>query len=119
MRTRLDSELARRGLADSRERAQRLILAGCVRVDSRPAGKPDLKVDENSHIEVVGVKDQYASRGAYKLAAALDTFAIVVEERLALDVGASSGGFTDLLLRRGARRVIALDVGYGQLALRL
>jgi 23S rRNA (cytidine1920-2'-O)/16S rRNA (cytidine1409-2'-O)-methyltransferase len=55
MRTRLDSELARRGLADSRERAQRLILAGCVRVDSRPAGKPDLKVDENSHIEVVGV----------------------------------------------------------------
>jgi 23S rRNA (cytidine1920-2'-O)/16S rRNA (cytidine1409-2'-O)-methyltransferase len=119
MRTRLDSELARRGLADSRERAQRLILAGCVRVDSRPAGKPDLKVDENSHIEVVGVKDQYASRGAYKLAAALDTFAIVVEERLALDVGASSGGFTDLLLRRGARRVFALDVGYGQLALRL
>jgi 23S rRNA (cytidine1920-2'-O)/16S rRNA (cytidine1409-2'-O)-methyltransferase len=119
MRTRLDSELARRGLADSRERAQRLILAGCVRVDSRPAGKPDLKVDENSHIEVVGVKDQYASRGAYKLAAALDAFAIAVAGRRALDVGASSGGFTDLLLRRGARRVIALDVGYGQLALRL
>jgi predicted rRNA methylase YqxC with S4 and FtsJ domains len=71
MRTRLDTELARRGLAASRERAQRLILAGCVRVNSRPAGKPDLKVDENSHIEVVAVHNRYASRGAYKLAAAL------------------------------------------------
>jgi 23S rRNA (cytidine1920-2'-O)/16S rRNA (cytidine1409-2'-O)-methyltransferase len=119
MRTRLDSELARRGLADSRESAQRLILAGRVRVNSQPAGKPDLKVDENSRIEVVGARDEYASRGAYKLLAALDEFAIGVEGRLALDVGASSGGFTDVLLRRGARRVIALDVGYGQLALRL
>ncbi|MGO9058649.1 MAG: TlyA family RNA methyltransferase [Candidatus Binataceae bacterium] len=119
MRTRLDLELVRRGLADSREGAQRLILAGCVRVNSQPAGKPDLKVDENSRIEVVGIQDQYASRGAYKLLAALDTFGIVVEGRLALDVGASSGGFTDVLLRRGAQRVIALDVGYGQLALRL
>ncbi len=119
MRTRLDTELARRGLAASRERAQRLILAGCVRVNSRPAGKPDLKVDENSHIEVVGLHDRYASRGAYKLAAALDAFAIAVEGRLALDVGASSGGFTDVLLQRGAAAVIALDVGYGQLALRL
>ena len=119
MRTRLDLELARRGLADSREGAQRLILAGCVRVNSQPAGKPDLKVDENSRIEVVGIQDQYASRGAYKLLAALDAFGIVVEGRRALDVGASSGGFTDVLLRRGAQRVIALDVGYGQLALRL
>ena len=118
-RTRLDSELARRGLADSREGAQRLILAGRVRVNSRPAGKPDLKVDENSRIEVVGAGGDYASRGAHKLLAALDGFVIGVEDRLALDVGASSGGFTDVLLRRGAKRVIALDVGYGQLALRL
>ncbi|HKD67142.1 MAG TPA: TlyA family RNA methyltransferase [Candidatus Binataceae bacterium] len=119
MRTRLDSELARRGLAASRESAQRLILAGCVRVNSRPAGKPDLKVDEDTNIEVVGVHDPYASRGAYKLAAALDAFPIEVEGRLALDVGASAGGFTDILLTRGVRRVIALDVGYGQLDLRL
>jgi 23S rRNA (cytidine1920-2'-O)/16S rRNA (cytidine1409-2'-O)-methyltransferase len=68
---------------------------------------------------VVGAGDDYASRGAYKLAGALDAFAIAVEGRLALDVGASSGGFTDVLLRRGASRVIAIDVGYGQLALRL
>ncbi len=119
MRTRLDAELARRGLAPSREGAQRLILAGCVRVNSRPAAKPDLKVDETSRIEVVGAHDRYASRGAYKLIAALDAFAIAVEGRLALDVGASTGGFTDILLQRGAKRVIALDVGYGQLAMRL
>jgi 23S rRNA (cytidine1920-2'-O)/16S rRNA (cytidine1409-2'-O)-methyltransferase len=119
MRTRLDVELARRGLAESREGAQRLILAGYVRVNSQPAGKPDLRVDEDSRIEVVGVRDEYASRGAYKLLAALDAFGIAIEGRLALDVGASSGGFTDVLLRCGAKRVIALDVGYGQLALRL
>jgi 23S rRNA (cytidine1920-2'-O)/16S rRNA (cytidine1409-2'-O)-methyltransferase len=119
MRTRLDVELARRGLADSRERAQQLIMAGCVRVNSRPAGKPDLKVDESSRIEVVGTREDYASRGAYKLAAALEAFGVGAEGRLALDVGASSGGFTDVLLRRGAKRVIALDVGYGQLDLRL
>jgi 23S rRNA (cytidine1920-2'-O)/16S rRNA (cytidine1409-2'-O)-methyltransferase len=119
MRTRLDVELARRGLADSREGAQRLIMAGHVRVNSRPAGKPDLKVDEDSRIEVVGARADYASRGAYKLDAALNAFGIGVEGRLALDVGASSGGFTDVLLRRSAKRVIALDVGYGQLDLRL
>ena len=119
MRTRLDAELVRRGLAGSREGAQRLILAGCVRVNSQPAAKPDLRVDENSRIEVVGVRDEYASRGAYKLLAALDCFGIAVDGRLALDIGASSGGFTDILLRRGAKRVIALDVGYGQLVLRL
>jgi 23S rRNA (cytidine1920-2'-O)/16S rRNA (cytidine1409-2'-O)-methyltransferase len=119
MRARLDTEIARRGLAPSREGAQRLILAGCVRVNSRPAAKPDLKVDEDSLIEVVGVHDRYASRGAHKLIAALDAFALDPQARLALDVGASTGGFTDVLLQRGARRVIALDVGYGQLALRL
>lgn len=119
MSTRLDVELTRRGLAESREAARRLIMAGSVRVNSQPAGKPDLKVKEDTRIEVVGTRDDYASRGAYKLLAALGAFGIGVEGRLALDVGASSGGFTDVLLRRGARRVIALDVGYGQLVLRL
>jgi 23S rRNA (cytidine1920-2'-O)/16S rRNA (cytidine1409-2'-O)-methyltransferase len=119
MRTRLDAEMARRGMAGSREGAQRLILAGRVRVNSRPADKPDLKVDNNSNIELIAAGDDYASRGAYKLAGALDAFAVAVQGRLALDVGASSGGFTDVLLRRGARRVIAIDVGYGQLDLRL
>lgn len=119
MRSRLDLEMARRGLAESRESAQRLIMAGRVRVNSRPAAKPDLKVDERAEIELVGVVNEYASRGGHKLAAALDRFAIAVGGRDALDVGASTGGFTDVLLRRGVARVIALDVGYGQLAERV
>ncbi|HTY53621.1 MAG TPA: TlyA family RNA methyltransferase [Candidatus Binataceae bacterium] len=117
-RERLDVEMARRGLAESRERAQRLILAGRVRVNSRPAAKPDLKVDAGAEIAVIPTRS-YASRGAYKLIAALDHFAIDVAGCRALDVGASSGGFTDVLLSRGAASVIALDVGYGQLAQRL
>jgi len=117
-RARLDVEMARRGLAESRERAQRLIMAGRVRVNSRPAAKPDLRVDAAAEIAVIPTRE-YASRGAYKLLAALDHFGIEVEGRLALDVGASTGGFTDVLLQRGAARVIALDVGYGQLAQRL
>jgi 23S rRNA (cytidine1920-2'-O)/16S rRNA (cytidine1409-2'-O)-methyltransferase len=113
---RLDMEMARRGLALSREKAQRLIMAGRVRVNSRPAAKPDLRVDATTPIAVVGNAAEYASRGAYKLLAALDHFAVDVGGRLALDVGASTGGFTDVLLHRGAAHVIALDVGYGQLA---
>ena len=119
MKQRLDSEMARRGLAPSRESAQRLIMAGRVRVNSRPAAKPDLRVDANTIIAVVGSAAEYVSRGAYKLIAALDKFAVEVKDRRALDVGASTGGFTDVLLRRGAAHVIALDVGYGQIAERL
>jgi 23S rRNA (cytidine1920-2'-O)/16S rRNA (cytidine1409-2'-O)-methyltransferase len=116
---RLDSEMARRGLALSREKAQRLIMAGRVRVNSRPAAKPDVRVDSSTPITVVGAEAEYASRGAYKLLAALDHFAIDVSGRLALDVGASTGGFTDVLLQRGSAHVVALDVGYGQLSERL
>ena len=116
---RLDLEMARRGLALSREKAQRLILAGRVRVNSRPAAKPDLRVDAATPIMVVGPTNEYASRGAYKLLHALDHFAVNVKDRLALDVGASTGGFTDVLLQRGAAHVVALDVGYGQLIERL
>ena len=111
--------MARRGLADSREAAQRLIMAGRVRVNSQPANKPDLKVDSESNIALMAGAPQFASRGAYKLIAALEHFGFSVEGRLAMDVGASTGGFTDVLLRRGAKRVIALDVGYGQLMLKL
>jgi 23S rRNA (cytidine1920-2'-O)/16S rRNA (cytidine1409-2'-O)-methyltransferase len=119
MRSRLDLEMTRRGLSESRESAQRLIMAGCVRVNSRPADKPDLRVDSTAEIVLVGARPEYASRGGYKLAAALDHFVLGVEGRHALDVGASTGGFTDVLLKRGAAHVIALDVGYGQLAERL
>jgi 23S rRNA (cytidine1920-2'-O)/16S rRNA (cytidine1409-2'-O)-methyltransferase len=116
MRLRLDVEMTRRGLANSREVAQRLIMAGRVRVNSRPAAKPDLKVAEEANIDVVGSGPEYASRGGLKLAAALSHFAIDVTAKHALDVGASTGGFTDVLLRSGAAHVVALDVGYGQLA---
>jgi 23S rRNA (cytidine1920-2'-O)/16S rRNA (cytidine1409-2'-O)-methyltransferase len=119
MRERLDTEMARRGLAPSRESARRLIMAGRVRVNSRPAGKPDLRVTPETEIAVVGGTPDYASRGAYKLAAAVDHFGVRVEGRCALDVGASTGGFTDVMLRRGAQQVVALDVGYGQLAEKL
>jgi 23S rRNA (cytidine1920-2'-O)/16S rRNA (cytidine1409-2'-O)-methyltransferase len=119
MMRRLDLEMAHRGLALSREKAQLLIMAGRVRVNSRPAAKPDLRVDAATPIAVVGPTDEYASRGAYKLLRALDHFVIDVTGRFALDVGASTGGFTDVLLRRGAAHVIAVDVGYGQLIERL
>jgi 23S rRNA (cytidine1920-2'-O)/16S rRNA (cytidine1409-2'-O)-methyltransferase len=119
MRSRLDLEMTRRGLALSREAAQRLIMAGRVRVNSQAAAKPDLRVDEAAEIAIVGATREYASRGGHKLAEALDHFAIAVAGSDALDVGASTGGFTDVLLQRGAARVIALDVGYGQLADRL
>jgi len=111
--------MARRGLAPSRESARRLIMAGRVRVNSRPADKPDLRVTPETDIAVVGGAPEYASRGAYKLIAALDHFDVQVEGRHALDVGASTGGFTDVMLKRGATHVVALDVGYGQLAERL
>ena len=119
MRTRLDLEMARRGLAESGEGAQRLIMAGKVRVNSRPASKADLKVDAETEIAVVGATSEYASRGGYKLAAAIDHFHIDVTGRRALDIGASTGGFTDVLLQRGVAAVVALDVGYGQLAEKL
>jgi 23S rRNA (cytidine1920-2'-O)/16S rRNA (cytidine1409-2'-O)-methyltransferase len=119
MKSRLDAEMARRGFADSRESARRLVMAGRVRVNSRPAEKPDMRVEADTPIEVMPGGPEYASRGAYKLIGALDHFKIDVAGRHALDVGASNGGFTDVLLTRGAAKVIALDVGYGQLAMRL
>ncbi len=118
-RSRLDLEMVRRGLASSREAAQRLIMAGRVRVNSQPAAKPDLRVGVDFEIVVLAGAPEYASRGAQKLIAALDHFGVRVEGRRALDVGASTGGFTDVMLKRGAAHVIALDVGYGQLVERL
>jgi 23S rRNA (cytidine1920-2'-O)/16S rRNA (cytidine1409-2'-O)-methyltransferase len=119
MRRRLDLEMARRGLAPSREGAQRLIMAGRVRVNSQPALKADQSVDERSAIALVAGSPEYASRSGVKLAAALDHFGLDPAGRHAMDVGASTGGFTDVLLRRGAAHVVALDVGYGQIAERL
>jgi len=113
--TRLDAALAARGLARSRTHAAKLIADGLVTVDGVPVVKPSAPVGEGQRIEVAGA-DDYVSRAAHKLIAALDGFGIDPSGRLCLDVGASTGGFTQVLLERGASRVIALDVGHGQLA---
>ena len=112
---RLDEVLVRRQLARSREQAQRMILAGLVKVDGTRVEKQAALVAGQAAIEVDGPASPFVSRGGEKLSAALDAFSIHVAGRIVLDVGASTGGFTDCLLRHGARRVYAVDVGYGQL----
>ncbi|MCE7080816.1 TlyA family RNA methyltransferase [Streptomyces sp. ST2-7A] len=119
--SRLDAELVRRRLARSREHAQSLIAAGRVRVDGAPATKPATRVAVSAALVVREDADDpdYVSRGGHKLAGALAVFGplgLEVAGRRALDAGASTGGFTDVLLRAGAARVLAVDVGYGQLA---
>lgn len=118
-RVRLDQLLVERGLADNRSRAQALILAGKVRVGVGDRARADRKPGDLVEPDVALAVDEpepYVSRGGHKLAAALDAFGIDPSGRVALDVGASTGGFSDVLLQRGARRVYAVDVGRGQLA---
>lgn len=116
-RSRLDAELVRRGLARSREAATDLIEARVVLVSGIPATKPATQVDAETSIVIAENRDEFVSRGGHKLAGALATFTgVSVTGKRALDAGASTGGFTDVLLRNGAREVIAVDVGYGQLA---
>ncbi|MBN8422909.1 TlyA family RNA methyltransferase [Microbacterium esteraromaticum] len=112
---RLDAALAARGLARSRTHAASLIAEGLVRIDGVIAIKASTAVTDDAALAVDG-GDHYVSRGAHKLIAALDGFDVAVQGRLALDMGASTGGFTQVLLERGARRVLAVDVGHGQLA---
>ena len=118
-RIRLDQLLVERGHAPTRARAQAIVLAGKVRVGDGDAARSDRKpgdlVDPEAHVEVAAGRE-YVSRGAHKLVAALDAFEIDPAGLVCLDAGASTGGFTDVLLRRGAARVYAVDVGYGQLA---
>ena len=116
---RLDKLVLERGLAPSREKAKALIMAGQVVVDDHLADKAGLMVSLTAEIRLKGEPLPYVSRGGLKLAEGLDLFGIKVDGLAALDVGASTGGFTDCLLQRGARRVIAVDVGYGQLAWKL
>jgi len=116
---RLDQLVIEQGLAPSRERARALIMAAQVRVNGQVMGKAGAQVESNADVALCGPDHPYVSRGGLKLAHALDIFDIAVDGRDALDIGASTGGFTDVLLRRGAHRVVALDVGHGQLAWKL
>ncbi len=116
--TRLDVLITKSGLAESRERAQALIIAGKVRVAGETVRRPDRPVAEGTPVSVDG-DPAYASRGALKLGPALDRFGVDPAGRVCADIGASTGGFTDVLLRRGAARVYALDVGRGLLHWRL
>lgn len=118
-RQRLDQLLTVRGLAPSRARARDAILRGHVRVDGRPAGKPGELVDETAALEMDDPASHYVSRAALKLVAGLDKFGLDVAGRNCLDIGASTGGFTEVLLERGGARVIALDVGHGQINARI
>jgi len=115
---RLDVLVTKSGLAESRQRAQALILAGKVRVAGETVRSPDRRVSEDAAI-AVDSEPGYASRGALKLAPALDRFGVDPRERICADIGASTGGFTDVLLRRGAAKVYAVDVGRGLLHWRL
>jgi 23S rRNA (cytidine1920-2'-O)/16S rRNA (cytidine1409-2'-O)-methyltransferase len=116
---RIDKLLVDRGLVESRERAQRLVMAGLVFAGAARVEKPGARVRCDVALEVRGDDHPYVSRGGVKLASVLDALALAVRNAVVLDVGASTGGFTDCLLQRGARRVYAVDVGYGQLAWKL
>ena len=114
-RMRLDALLVHKGLVESREKARALILAGQIDVGGHGAQKAGTMVNVDTEIRVIGPDHPWVSRGGLKLVQALDAFGIDVTGALALDIGASTGGFTDVLLQRGARHVIALDVGHSQL----
>ena len=116
---RLDLALVEAGLAQSRERAKALIMSGRVRVAGQMADKPGTPVASNDEILLIGEDIPYVSRGGLKLAAALDQIHMRADNLICMDVGASTGGFTDCLLQYGAARVYAVDVGYGQLAWKL
>lgn len=112
---RLDVLITEQGLAESRERAKAYIMAGVVYVDGQKEDKPGLQVKRSATIEV-REKMKYVSRGGYKLEKAMNVFAIDLNDKICMDVGASTGGFTDCMLQNGAQKVYAVDVGYGQLA---
>lgn len=116
---RLDILLVQQGLASSRELAKAYIMAGNVYVDGQKEDKAGTKVAVNAAIEVKGNQMKYVSRGGYKLEKAIDAFGIALEGKICLDIGASTGGFTDCMLQNGAAKVYAIDVGYGQFAWKL
>src|SRR4051794_29794676 len=119
MKTRLDKLLLARGLVPSRERAQALILAGRVLVNEQKVEKPGASVTDDAKIRLLGDDQKYVSRGGLKLEKALEHWKIDVAGTTCVDIGASTGGFTDCMLQRGAAEVIAVDTGYGQIDMKL
>lgn len=118
-KTRLDVLLVERGLIETRQKAQATIMSGQVFVNQQRVDKPGTSIAEDAHIEVRGGGLQYVSRGGLKLEKAMATFPITLQNLVCGDIGASTGGFTDCMLQNGARKVYAVDVGYGQLAWKL
>ncbi len=116
MKIRLDQYLCQHGFAQSRERAKALIMAGIVYVGEEKSDKPGNMIDENAHVEVRGQDIRYVSRGGLKLEKGMQVFPITPKGKVCMDIGASTGGFTDCMLQNGAIKVYAVDVGYGQLA---
>ncbi len=116
VKKRLDILLVDKGLVATRPRAKALIMAGKILVDGQPSDKPGVAISVDASIDVKGEDLPYVSRGGLKLAAALESLSLEIDQWVCLDVGASTGGFTDCMLQRGAKRVYAVDVGYGQLA---
>lgn len=119
MKIRLDQYLCQNGLAQSRERAKALIMAGIVFVNEEKSDKPGNMIDEQARVEVRGHDIGYVSRGGLKLEKAMQVFPVTPSEKVCMDIGASTGGFTDCMLQNGAKKVYAVDVGYGQLAWKL
>ncbi len=116
---RIDQLLVKKGLVESRQKAQAIIMAGAVFIDGKRIDKPGIKVSESSEIYIKDILPRYVSRGGLKLESALKEFKIDVSKKVFLDVGASTGGFTDCLLQHGAKKIIAVDVGYGQMHFKL
>ena len=116
MKERLDVLLVKRGLAESREKAKAIIMSGIVYVEDQKEDKAGTTFDENAKIEVRGSTLKYVSRGGLKLEKAMTHFGVTLDQKVCMDVGASTGGFTDCMLQNGAEKVYAVDVGYGQLA---
>ena len=119
MKKRLDVLLVEKGFFESREKAKAVIMSGCVYVNNQKADKAGSSYDENASVEVRDNRMRYVSRGGYKLEKAMEVFPISLDGKVTMDIGASTGGFTDCMLQNGAKKVYAVDVGYGQLAWKL
>lgn len=119
MKKRLDVLLLERGFFESREKAKAVIMSGCVYVNNQKADKAGSTYDENAAVEVRDHHMPYVSRGGFKLEKAMQVFPITLSDKVTMDIGASTGGFTDCMLQNGASKVYAVDVGYGQLAWKL